>query len=52
MIDQVTDCATEDGWVYSNPDGPYDAIILCGTACDALGAAGTLDATFGCPPPG
>ncbi len=51
-IDMVTDCATEDGWVYSNPDGPYDTIILCGAACDSLGAAGTLDATFGCPPPG
>lgn len=52
LIDPVTDCATEDGWVYSNPNGPYDAIILCGAACDTLGAAGTLDATFGCPPPG
>jgi len=50
--EQVEDCTAEDGWVYTNPDGPYDAIELCGAACEALGAAGTLDVTFGCPPPG
>ncbi|MGH1343506.1 MAG: vWA domain-containing protein [Nannocystales bacterium] len=50
--EQVTDCETEDGWVYSNPKGPYDAIELCNAACDALAESGELDATFGCPPPG
>lgn len=51
-VDHVTDCATEDGWVYTNPDGPYDAIELCGAACEMLGASGELDATFACPPAG
>ena len=50
--EMVGDCTTEDGWVYTNPDGPYDAIELCGAACQALAEAGTLDVTFGCPPPG
>jgi hypothetical protein len=51
-IPRVDDCETEDGWVYVNPDGPYDAIELCGTACEQLADAGTLDAVFGCPPAG
>ncbi len=51
-IDRVEDCETEDGWVYSNPEGPYDAIELCNAACDALANNGELDATFGCPPSG
>ena len=51
IIPQVSDCATEDGWVYVNPSGPYDAIELCGTACGRFGIFGTLDAIYGCPPP-
>jgi len=51
-IDRVEDCATENGWVYVNPDGPYDALQLCGTACDQLVDVGTVDATYGCPPAG
>jgi hypothetical protein len=51
-FERVDDCATEDGWVYVMPDGPYDTIELCGAACEALATAGELDATFGCPPPG
>lgn len=47
----VEDCATEDGWVFTNPDGPYDSVDLCGTACDLLAAEGTLEALYGCPPP-
>jgi len=50
--DQVSDCGTEDGWVYTNPKGPFDAIELCGEACSALGQQGNLDVTYGCPPPG
>jgi hypothetical protein len=49
-IDRVEDCATEDGWVFVNPDGPYDSIELCGTACDRLAAEGDLQAFYGCPP--
>ncbi|MBV1858933.1 MAG: VWA domain-containing protein [Nannocystaceae bacterium] len=51
-FERVEDCETDDGWVYSNPEGPYDAIELCNAACDALAESGELDATFGCPPPG
>ena len=50
--DQVTDCATEDGWLYSSlPE--LTEITLCGAACDAFkDAKGALDATYGCPPAG
>ena len=52
LLEQIEDCETEDGWTYLNPEGPFDAIQLCGAACDALAESGELDATFGCPPPG
>ena len=51
-IEQVTDCATEDGWRYPNADGPYDVIELCGAACSSLATTGTLRAIYGCPPAG
>ena len=51
-IPRVQDCATEDGWVYTNPQGPYEAIQLCGTACDLLAEVRELDAIFECPPAG
>ncbi|MBC8070418.1 MAG: VWA domain-containing protein [Deltaproteobacteria bacterium] len=51
-VPRVDDCASEDGWVYVEPDGPYDAIELCGTACDQLADIGMLGAIFGCPPAG
>ncbi len=44
-IPQVTDCATEDGWVYQNPDGPFDAIELCGAACGGLKIIGAAEVT-------
>ncbi|HET6583941.1 MAG TPA: vWA domain-containing protein [Nannocystaceae bacterium] len=50
-IERVQDCATEDGWTWVEPDGPYDAIELCGAACELLADIGTVDITFGCPPP-
>ncbi|MCR9166171.1 MAG: VWA domain-containing protein [bacterium] len=52
LYERIEDCETEDGWTYLNPEGPFDAIQLCGAACDALADSGELDATFGCPPPG
>lgn len=36
----ITDCATQDGWMYTHPDGPFDAIRLCGSACGGLKAIG------------
>jgi hypothetical protein len=51
-IPQVDDCASEDGWVFHEPeDGVYHFIELCGAACDQLVAVGLIDATYGCPPP-
>jgi hypothetical protein len=29
----VEDCETQDGWVFTDPNGPMDAITLCGAAC-------------------
>ncbi len=51
-IERVEDCASEDGWVYVNPQGPYDALELCGSACQAYVDNGLVDATYGCPPAG
>jgi hypothetical protein len=49
---EVEDCATEDGWMWSNLPA-LDQIQLCGTACDELKeSGGKLDATYGCPPVG
>jgi hypothetical protein len=48
----VTDCATEDGFIYSNLPA-LDEITLCGAACDEFKAAmGILEAKYGCPPAG
>ena len=43
----VMDCATENGWLYSNP---FDTILLCGTACEALKQAGDADIEYYCNP--
>ncbi len=50
MVPEVNDCATEDGWVYTNAGGPYDSIELCGSWCDALKDAGTVTAEYYCEP--
>lgn len=46
---QVADCATEDGWVYTSPAGPYNAIQLCGAACDDLQGGNTVGVDYLCP---
>jgi hypothetical protein len=43
----ITDCDTEDGWLYSNP---FDTILLCGAACEALKLAGDADIEYYCNP--
>jgi hypothetical protein len=48
--DMVNDCNAEDGWVYTNPNGPYDAIELCGAACDAVKIVGEADVEYHCNP--
>jgi hypothetical protein len=51
-VPRASDCTSEDGWVFVNPSGPYDAIELCNAACDMLADHGQLDALYGCPPVG
>lgn len=50
MVPRVTDCNTEDGWVYTNPNGPYDSIELCGSWCAELKVTGALKAEYYCDP--
>ncbi len=44
--EQVSDCASEDGWMYTSP--ARDAIVLCGAACDAYKQTGVINIVFGC----
>jgi hypothetical protein len=46
----VNNCQNEDGWVYTNPNGPYDSIELCGAACDAVKIVGEADVEYHCNP--
>lgn len=47
---QVADCNGENGWVYTSPAAPYNAVRLCGTACEMLqGGGGTVDIEYLCP---
>jgi hypothetical protein len=50
FVPQVDDCLTENGWVYTNPNGPYDSIELCGDWCTALKESGELTAEYYCDP--
>jgi hypothetical protein len=47
---QVTDCATQDGWMYTSP--AKDEIELCGVACMDFQKSGKLDAQYKCKPLG
>jgi hypothetical protein len=47
-VPHVMDCTMENGWVYTNPNGPYDQIELCGTACDDLKLFGSADVFYFC----
>lgn len=49
-VPQVMDCQNEDGWMYTNPNGPYDSIELCGTWCDSLKTEGSVTAEYYCNP--
>jgi len=46
----VDNCANQDGWVYTNPNGPYDEIELCGDACDAVKQTGEAQVEYYCNP--
>lgn len=47
-IPHITDCASESGWTYTNPRGPYDAVVLCGQACVDLLLAGAVTVEYFC----
>jgi hypothetical protein len=45
----VVDCEHEDGWTFTDPDGPLNAIQLCGSACGVLGNGGLVEVDYVCP---
>lgn len=45
VLAHVDDCASEDGWVFVHPDGPFDTLQLCGAACNGFKIAGEADVT-------
>jgi hypothetical protein len=52
--EQVTDCATEDGWQYvpkMDPNDPNEPvrIELCGAACSDFQMTGMIDIQYRCP---
>lgn len=47
--DQVLDCESENGWVFTAPAGPYNAIQLCGAACDSIQDGGLVEVDYICP---
>ena len=51
-FDQVDSCSDGDGWRFTTDEAPYNTIELCGAACDAFVAAGTLETQYMCPPAG
>lgn len=48
-IDPVDDCETQDGWTYPSEDGPFNSILLCGSACDSIQNGGIVDVEYLCP---
>jgi hypothetical protein len=50
LIPEITDCATQDGWMYVPPTPPWDTIEFCGTACDDFRTAGEADILYYCTP--
>ena len=49
-VPMVNDCETEDGWVFTNPNGPYDTLELCGMWCDVVPDAQVVKAEYYCDP--
>ncbi len=47
--DQVADCETQNGWTYPSEEGPFNSILLCGTACDAIQNGGLVEVEYLCP---
>lgn len=50
-VPMVDDCANNnEGWVYSNPMGPYDSLELCGDSCLLSQDAMVVKAEYYCDP--
>ena len=49
-VPYVPTCNGMNGWTWVNPNGPYDALVLCGTACSQLKMVGEADVNFFCVP--
>jgi hypothetical protein len=49
-VPPVDDCNSEDGWVFTNPNGPYSSLELCGSYCDQVSDADELQALYYCDP--
>jgi hypothetical protein len=47
LVPQVAGC-DEDGWMYGDPPGSYDSIVLCGTWCDELSIESSVGAEYYC----
>jgi hypothetical protein len=47
-VPQVEDCASEDGWVYTDPNGPYASLVLCGAWCEQVASSPALEAEYFC----
>jgi hypothetical protein len=45
----VGDCDAQDGWTYTTAVGPFNAIRLCGAACESLQGGGTVEVDYMCP---
>jgi hypothetical protein len=51
VIPMVDDCANNaEGWVYTNPMGPYDSLELCGASCELSVNAEFVKAEYYCDP--
>ncbi len=44
-VAQISDCASESGWKYTDAQAPFDTIELCGSACAGLKIAGSAEVT-------
>ena len=47
-VPMVSDCGSEDGWVYVEANPPYMNIELCNAACDELKVYGEAEVQFFC----
>jgi len=45
----TNDCEAGDGWTYTTPVGPFNAIRLCGAACESLQGGGVVEVDYMCP---